>query len=70
MGRGRPEAEVGQDVLDHDRLFNKCDDPHGSGAAGTHEWIDFIDLLDEPGPGTLRGRARDFGELRLPIRSL
>jgi len=31
-------------------------------ASGTHEWIDFIDLLDEPGPRALRGSARDCGE--------
>jgi hypothetical protein len=63
MRRGGPEGQVAEDLLDHRGLFDEGDDAHPSGTAGTHERIDFIDLLDEACPGALRGSARDFGEL-------
>ena len=61
MGRGRPQGQVAEDLLDHCWLLDEGDDAHGTCAAGTHERIHFVDLLDEARPRALRGRARDFG---------
>ena len=47
MRRARPQGQVAENLFDHGRLFNEGDDPHGSGASGTHARIDFVHLLDE-----------------------
>ena len=56
MGRGRPQGQVAEDLLDHCWLLDEGDDAHGTCAAGTHERIHFVDLLDEARPGHFRGR--------------
>jgi hypothetical protein len=53
---------MAEDLLDHCRLSNKRNDPHGAGTAGTHEWIDFVPLLDQPRPGALGGRWNNVTE--------
>jgi hypothetical protein len=62
MHWGGPQGQVAEDLLDHRGLFDNGDDAHGSGTAETHERIDVTPLLDEPGPGTLGGGARDSSE--------
>ncbi len=42
-----PQAEVGEDLLDHLRLLDEGDDPHCSRTAGAHEGVYFVDLLDQ-----------------------
>ena len=39
MGRGRPEGQMAEDLLDHCGLFDEGDDAHGACASRTHERI-------------------------------
>ena len=59
MGRGRPEAKVGQDLRDHPSLLKESDDPHGSAAAGTDEGVHLVHLLDQTRPGALRRGGKE-----------
>jgi len=54
LGRGRtlwplPKIQMPEDLADHLRLLDPGDDSHFAAAVGTSQWIDFIDLLEEPG---------------------
>jgi len=60
MGRGRPEPEVAQDLLDDGGLLNDRDEPHPAATAWTDQGIDLVDLLDEPRPGALGRSVGDF----------
>ncbi len=45
-----PQAEMGQDCLNHVRLVDKSDDAHGSATAWTQQGIGLMDLLDQVRP--------------------
>ena len=64
MHARRPEAEVGQNLRDDVGLLEEGDEAHRPRAARADQGIHFVHLLDQARPGTLRGRARDFGELQ------
>ena len=55
VGLGRPDPEVGQDLLDDFGVLDEGDDPHWSRIPGTDGRVRFVDLLDQPCPRTLRG---------------
>ncbi len=57
LGRGRtlwplPPIQMPVDLADHLRLLDPGDDLHFAATVGTTKWVDFIDLLEEPGPAT------------------
>ena len=57
LGRGRtlrplPQVQMAEDLADHLRLLDPGDDLHFAAAVGTSQGIDFIDLLEQPGPAT------------------
>ena len=43
MRVGRPESEVGQDLLKDRGLVNECDDPHGSPTLWAEQRIGLMD---------------------------
>jgi len=46
-GRRGTGAEVREDQVDHRRLGNAGHDPHGAGAGGAREGVDFKELLQQ-----------------------
>ncbi len=44
-----PQIQMPEDLADHLRLLDPGDDLHFAATVGTSQWIDFIDLLEEPG---------------------
>ena len=56
--------EMREDLVDHRRLGDERDDPHGAVARGTRERVDFEDLLQQgrPAAGGLRGRESWRGD--------
>lgn len=62
VGLAGPQPEVPEDLFDDLGLLDEGDGPHGARAAGTHEGVHFIDLLDQMCPGALRGRGGDLTE--------
>jgi len=49
-GPDEPDAQVIEDGPDHRRVFDAADDPHVSPAFRANQWIDLIDLLNQPRP--------------------
>ncbi|WP_434481137.1 hypothetical protein [Gemmatimonas sp.] len=47
---GSAGSAVGEDLVDHRRLGDECDDAHGAVAAGTRERVDLEDLLKQGRP--------------------
>ena len=63
MAGGRPEAEVGQDLLDHVGLLDEGDDAHWSTTPGADQRVHLADLLDEARPSVIRLRWAYLTEL-------
>ena len=49
-GPDEPDAQMIKDGQDHRRVFDAAYDPHGALTLRTDQWIDFVDLLYQPGP--------------------
>lgn len=64
MRAGRPEAEVGQDLLNDLGPVNKGDDPHQSPTLRAEQGIGPVDLFDLLRPAPSQGlRGRRWGNL-------
>ena len=47
---GVPEAQVFEDVVYDGSIVDDRDDAQGVAALRALQWVDFVDLLNEPGP--------------------
>ncbi len=50
-----PEIQVAEDLADDGPLLKEGDDFHLTSTAGTSQWIDLIDLLEQPCPVAAAG---------------
>ena len=50
LGFDHPQAKVLEDFFDDRLLMDEADDPQGPLTSETDERIDFVDLLNQPGP--------------------
>lgn len=53
---------MAENLLDPCRQFNDGDEPHGAGAAGTHEQTDYAHRCDATGPGALGSRWNNLAQ--------
>jgi hypothetical protein len=50
LGFDHPQAKVLGDFFDDLLFMDKAHDPHGPLTSGTGKRVDFVDLLNQPGP--------------------
>jgi len=65
---GRPDPEVGQDLLDDFGLLDERDDPQCAATAWTDEGIHLVHLLDDLRPRALRRGDGELTETRMVRR--
>ena len=56
-----------QNGLDDLPILDGADDPHGSPAFRANQWIDLIDLLNQPGPAFSKCSSQPLGTQRVDM---
>ena len=58
LGLGVAESKVVEDPPDRHLLSRECDHAHALAATSAHQWVDLVDLRDQPSPVRRRAPAR------------